>query len=113
VSSVIPNASVANGVLTAVLVAGHGALRVEFDGVIDQTALGEVVGLEILDLRSQLGDGEVPPAPRDGLPRWSYDDEIDAFYIRLTDDTAPIQKRVCGTAVLEGSGLLVSLEVPV
>jgi hypothetical protein len=113
VSSDAPSASVEGGVLTVILVANDGARRVDFDGVLDQTAFGEVVGVEILDLRSQLGDGEVPPGPTGGLPRWSYDDEIDAFYVRVAEDTAPIQKAVVGTAVLDGAGQLASLEVRV
>lgn len=105
--------SVENGLLTVVLVAGEASRRVEFDGVLDQAALGEIVGVEILGLRSQVGGGEVPAAPLGGLPRWSYDDEIDAFYVRLAEETAPIQKPVAGTAILDTSGRLTSLEVPV
>lgn len=108
-----PRASLEDGLLTVILIAGEVARRIDFDGVLDQTALGEAVGVEILDLRSQLGDGEVPPAPASGLPRWSYDSEIDAFYVRLADDTAPIQKPFTGAASLDHGGRLVSIEVPV
>jgi hypothetical protein len=113
VSGNTPSASIENGRLTIRFVASDSARRVDVEGVLDQTGLGEVVGVEILDLRSQLGGAEVPPTPGGGLPRWSYDAEIDAFYVRVADERAPIQKRVSGMAVLNGSGLLVSLEVPV
>lgn len=94
-------------------VAGGGAPRAGFDGIVDQNAFGDVVGVEILDLRSHLGSGRVPRGTAAGFPRWSYDEEIDAFYVRLTEETAPVQTRVAGTTVIDGAGVLLSLEVPV
>jgi uncharacterized protein YuzE len=112
-SDITPDALAKNGNLVIDLGLGAGARRVEFDGVIDLTDFGDVVGVEVLDLRQQLRGGIVSPPVHEGLPRWSYDDEIDAFYIRLLDSTAPRQQPITGTAVLDDSGRLTALEIPI
>lgn len=85
---------------------------VQFEGVVDRTDLGEVVGLEILDFRRQFSDVSPPSYSGTDLPRWSYDDEVDAFYLRLTDATATLQRPIVGTAALDGAGCVVALEIP-
>lgn len=106
-----PSAVVSDGVLTLKLATASGVREVDFDCVIDQTDLGHVVGIEILDLRQQIAGGQAPAPPSDGYPRWSYDAEIDAFYVRVADGRAQVQKAGSGIAYLDGKGQLSVLEV--
>lgn len=108
-----PSAVVSAGVLTLKLTATSGVREVDFDCVIDQTDLGDLVGIEMLDLRQQLGGGRAPTPPFDGFPRWSYDDEIDAFYARVAGGRAQVQKAGSGIAHVDVEGLLCVLEVRV
>lgn len=85
----------------------------DFDCVIDQTDLGEIVGIEILDLVRQLAGGRAPSAPLAGFPRWSYDEEIDAFYVHLADGRAQVQKSGSCTAYVDQEGQLNALELRV
>lgn len=97
--------------LTISLVAGTIERRARFDGVVDWDAFGGVVGLEILGLRSQVGDLDLPDAIGDTLPRWAYDEEMDALYVRLTGDTASIQASASGIATFDKGGRLLSIEL--
>jgi len=89
-----------------------GGHKVPFNGVVDVTDLGDLVGLEILDFRSQLGSAEPSPSAGDGLPRWTYDEEMDAFYVRVADGTADTQRTVVGTAALDGDGRVTQIRIP-
>ena len=100
-----------DGLLTVVLAGGSGDHYVAFEGVLDKTMMGEVIGLEILGVKQQLEGGHALPGPVVGFPRWSYDDEIDALYVRIADGSAHMQKMVSGTALLDGFGSILSLEV--
>lgn len=108
-----PSAVISDGVLTLKLTATLGVREIDFDCVVDQTDLGDVVGIEMLDLRQQLAGGRAPTRPFDGFPRWSYDDEIDAFYARVADGRAQVQKAGSGIAHMDVDGLLCVLEVRV
>jgi hypothetical protein len=83
---------------------------VPFEGVWDLNGLGEIVGVEVLDFRRQIGVKPPPPDPVAKLPRWSYDEEIDAFYVRLRNDNAPRQETRKGLALLDREGAVVALE---
>jgi uncharacterized protein YuzE len=113
VSGFKPSAVVSAGVLTLKLATASGAREVGFDCVIDQTDLGDVVGIEILDLRQQLAGGQAPASQPHGFPRWSYDQEIDALYVRVADGRAQVQKAGSGIAYLDPEGYLSVLEVRV
>lgn len=108
-----PSVLISDGVLNLRLGPEAGVREVDFDCVIDQTDLGDVVGIEVLDLRQQLGGGQVPIPPSDELPRWSYDAEIDAFYARVGEGRSQVQKAGSGVAHLNGEGLLTVLDVGV
>lgn len=108
-----PSVAVRVGVLTVTLAPTSGVTRVDFDCVIDQTDLGDVVGIEVLDLEQQLAGGRAPVPPSDGFPGWSYDKEIDAFYVRVADGRGQVQKAGSGTAYLDQEGQLSVLEVRV
>lgn len=83
---------------------------VPFEGVWDLNGRGEIVGVEVLDCRRQLGAPPPPLDPEAKLPRWSYDEEIDAFYARLRDDNAPRQETRKGLALFDCDGAVVALE---
>jgi uncharacterized protein YuzE len=105
-----PLAVVHDGVIKVFLGAGSPDRTTSFDAVIDRTDLGDVVGIEVLDLRRQVG-GSVRSVPSSGFPRWSYDDEIDALYIHLLDARAQVQVTASGMAALDGSDQIITLEV--
>jgi hypothetical protein len=87
--------------LVARLADATDAKHFDFECVVDMTGLEIVVGVEILDLRRQLqGATVVPRRDTDGF-RWSYDPEMDAFYLRVKDDSARIQKKARGVGVLD------------
>ena len=89
-----------------------GIRTLQFEGVIDRTDFGEVVGLEVLDFKMQFGDVSLPACIGEDLPRWSYDEEVDAFYLRLTGAMGTLQRSTIGTAALDDAGHVVSLEIP-
>ena len=82
-----------------------------FDAVLDLTGLGDVVGFEILDFRRQLNATSPPANELVPLPRWSYDDEIDAFYVRLAEGTASVQRSVVGLADVDERGRIIRLKI--
>lgn len=82
-----------------------------FQGTIDLTDFGEVVGLEILDFQRQLQTSTPVEIKKEGLPRWSYDDEIDAFYLRLSAEPASAQEPVVGIADVDDMSRLTRLNI--
>lgn len=71
---------------------------VEIECVLDLTYLGDVVGIEVLDLRKQLGGGSVSSFRAEGKVRWSYDDKIDALYIYIGHGSGQVQRSATATA---------------
>lgn len=85
---------------------------VEVACVVDQTDFGDVIGVEILDLRRQ--SGGLVEAPRaSGSVRWSYDAEIDAFYVHVMEGRSQVQTSVTGKISLNSAQRVVMLEVQV
>lgn len=109
----VPTARVADGLLRVQLADSAGDRRVSFGCVVDVTTLGAVVGVEILDVTQQLGiDARAVGSIRvtDDF-HWSYDPEVDAFYLRLRNEVAPVQKSSTGIAILDHQNRIVALEV--
>jgi hypothetical protein len=104
--------SVSDGVLVIQLSSSAGLRVVPFDCVVARARFGDPVGVEILDLKGQLGTAVHLPSQRDDNLRWSYDEEIDALYVRLSAHGSHGQRRVQGVARLDGWGTLVSLQIP-
>lgn len=107
-----PRVSISDGVLVITLSSAAGLRALPFEGVVARVHFGEPVGVEILDLKGQLGGTVTLPAQRDNTLRWSYDEEIDALYVRLSGHGSHGQRRVQGIARLDGWGVLVSLQIP-
>lgn len=85
---------------------------IEVACVIDQTDFGDVIGVEILDFRRQLRGGMIEAHPSADRVKWSYDQEMDAFYVHLTDGRSQVQTAVTGGVRLDSAQRVVLLEVP-
>jgi hypothetical protein len=107
-----PRVQICDGQLVIHLSNAVGLRVVPFDCMLDRACFGDPVGVEILDLKGQLGAAVTLPTQRDNVLRWSYDEEIDALYVRLSGHGSHGQRRVTGTARLDGWGCLVSLQIP-
>ena len=96
--------------LRIVLTTGEDIRAVPFEGVIDADDFGEIQGVEILGFREQIG---VPPpvSTSEKAIRWSYDHEVDAFYVRFSENMSSRQTTKSGQALLSGDGSVVALEV--
>jgi uncharacterized protein YuzE len=70
-----------------------GSEEIIVRAVVDEGADGELLGVEILNLLDQIG--------RDALSFWtgvdrpfSYDEEADAFYVRIRNGRSPHQRSI-------------------
>jgi hypothetical protein len=108
----MPSLQINRCVLRARLGDAPGAQRIDVDCVLDMTGMESVVGVEVLDLRRQLNGATVMPAPATAAFHWSYDPEIDAFYLRVQQDSARIQRKAKGVAIVDEHDRLVAIEVP-
>jgi uncharacterized protein YuzE len=101
------------GSARVVFKATEPAQEVPFECVLDLDDFGEILGIEVLDFNRQIG---VKPSPYDsskGMPRWSYDKEIDALYVRFIDRRSPRQEVREGSAFVDPQGSVVCLEAKV
>jgi hypothetical protein len=112
VSDFRPSAAVDQGVLRMQLLDSSPARSLDIDCVVDLTDFDEVVGIEVLDLTTQLEGGTVDPPRQDSTIRWSYDGEMDALYLHVADGRGQVQRRSTARAQLDSSGRLVQLDVP-
>ncbi len=84
--------------------------------VLDFDQFGDVLGVEILNLKDQAGSScldvveEVLKGSVTAL-RYSYDDEVDAFYLRMSEGQSVDQKAVDGVLVLNDKGQIASLRI--
>ena len=100
--------------LRATIAPGQPAVRKGVKCVLDRDDFRDVIGVEILGIRGQLGrDASVRPGVAGPNVRWSYDEEMDAFYLHLRPGTASHQEPVEGLASLNADGELVALEIPI
>jgi uncharacterized protein YuzE len=86
---------------------------VEVACVVDQTDFGDVIGVEILDFRRQLTGGMIEGLRSAGQIKWSYDPEMDALYVHLTDGRSQVQVSVIGRISLDSSQRVVLLEAAI
>lgn len=112
-SGSLPSMS-SNGVTISIQFSDSATFRsVEVDCVIDQTDFGDVIGVEIIGLHRQLSGGLIDAPRTSGGVRWSYDNEIDSFYVHVMEGRSQVQTRVTGKVSLDASQRVVLLEVPV
>jgi len=98
------------GPWTIDLAPGEISREIQCDGIIDLNGLGELVGVEILDFRRQTG-AMTPQSGGNALPKCGYDAEIDAFYVRITKGSSPIQKKAKGTVALDAENHMLGVTV--
>jgi hypothetical protein len=109
-----PRVQLGDGFMLILLSSAAGLRAVSFECVVNRAHFGDPVGLEILDLKAQLGSSvRLPSQRRESMLRWSYDEEIDALYVRLSGHGSHGQRRVTGTARLDAWGCLVALQIPI
>lgn len=109
----LPSATLHNGTLVIRFLEATVSQSVEVACIIDQTDFGDAVGIEILDFRRQLSGGLLQGPRSAGVVRWSYDDEIDAFYVHVMNGRSQSQTSVVGIVGLDDAQRVVLLEAPV
>jgi uncharacterized protein YuzE len=112
VSAFVPIAERQNDRLRVTLRPSSGVLSsTSLACVVDLTYLGDVVGVEILDFGRQLSGGVAPISPKGGGVRWSYDPEMDAFYIHVAEGSGQVQRKATAVAFLDSDGQLTAIEL--
>ncbi len=91
------------------------AREIATEFVLDHNGFGDVVGIEILNLKYQAGPNVLEGCDQASLAtedaNTSYDDDADAFYIKLIGNERSIDQVVAkGTLVLDHEGHLIRLE---
>jgi uncharacterized protein YuzE len=82
--------------------------------VLDFNQFGEVIGIEILDLAFNAGKGcmlriaQCVPTEGDGV-RYSYDEDSDSFYLRVTAGNSLDQKTVDGQLSFDAEGRITAM----
>jgi uncharacterized protein YuzE len=84
--------------------------------VVDLDSERQTIGIEILNLLNQIGRRgldliECSSSTPRSLPRCSYDREVDAFYLRFSDQRSDDQRALVGCLYLDDSGRLTSLSL--
>jgi uncharacterized protein YuzE len=86
---------------------------VDVHSVVDLDDFGEVVGIEVLDWSRQLEGGRLEGSSPSHSVRWSYDDEIDAIYFRLSGGRGQAQRSVIAVTGIDVEGLVVRMDVSI
>lgn len=81
-----------------------------FECIIDVDPYNTPLGVEILGFTEQLLS-KPPPCDQDTIPRWSYDAEVDAFYLRLGSGRSLNPIKTVGTASIGSSGEVLGFEI--
>ena len=79
-------------------------LPIEF--VLDIDKFGEIIGVEIMDLVADAGEGCLQFI-QNSSATFSYDEEADAFYLRLDEGTSLDQKVVEGKLLVDKEGQII------
>src|SRR2546421_10646171 len=112
-SNSLPSARMNNSILCVHFLDSPVARSVEVASVVDQNDFGDVTGVEILDLRRQLTGGVVDAPAASGRVRWSYDSEVDAFYVHVMEGRSQVQTSVTSEVSLDAAERVVSMKIPV
>lgn len=107
----VASCEVADGLFHVRMAESSAATELPAECVVDRTGMGEIVGIEILDFRRQLGGATVSPGSDSGALHWSYDPEMDAFYVRCAREHAPVQIKTTCVALLDPERRVVELIV--
>ena len=82
--------------------------------VLDYDAMGNVIGIEIINLKLHAGPnslGAIDRSLRSTLARmnYNYDDDSDCFYLQLAKDASIDQKAVDGVMTFNQEGEIIAL----
>ena len=111
--NLFPAATVDDGTVSIRFADQLPSQSIDVKCIVDLTDFGDVIGVEVLDWRRQLSGGVLDAQSARGPVRWSYDDEIDAFYIHLTEGRRQIQRSTVASVGLDSNRCVVRLQVPI
>ena len=111
--SLFPAAAVDDGAVSIRFADQLPSQSIEVKCTVDLTDFGDVIGVEVLDWRRQLSDGVLDAQSVRGPVLWSYDEEIDAFYIHVTEGRSQIQRSAVAEVGLDSNRRVVLLKVPI
>jgi uncharacterized protein YuzE len=108
-----PSADMSSGKLSVELMSAVTDRTAYFDCIVDANDFAEVLGIEILAFREQIGSTPPPPpALEQNLARWSYDAGSDSLYIWLANGIKAQRQHKCrGLAFLDKEGVAGKIEV--
>ena|SRR5437867_2329006 len=113
-TSFVPSVGFVSGCLLLRLDDSEGVYRRPFRCILDRDPFGDITGVEILDIRRQLDGAVVTSSTVTRDFRWSYDPDVDAFYVHIQRGSSltPTQESCDGVALVSADNRLVSLEIP-
>lgn len=106
-----PTVTRSDGLLVVVLASLESSTEARVNSVLDVTAFGDVIGVEILDLRRLTGGFEPAQPSGDAVVRWAYDEEIDAFYLHVSSERASTQRSATCRVHLDVDHHMVALTI--
>jgi uncharacterized protein YuzE len=83
--------------------------RIEF--VLDIDRFGEVIGIEIMDLVAHAGE-HCLQVIQNSNTSYSYNEDADAFYLRLNEGASLDQKVVDGKLLVDKGGQIIGFRAP-
>ena len=89
--------------------------HLDIELILDFNQFHDVVGIEILNLKIEAGEfcleevANVISSAKKGLS-YSYDEESDSFYLRITDERSIDQEAVDGKLILDRKGQIVGFK---
>ena len=103
-----------DGVEVEICSSGSSAQTLSVEFVLDLNQSGTVIGIEVLNLQLEAGGSFLNRireriGTMDGSMKYSYDGEVDAFYLQLYDEVSADQVAVDGIIILNEKGEIVSL----
>jgi hypothetical protein len=110
-NGLFPRVDISDSMMSIYFMAVAAAQSFVVTCVMDYTDFGDLVGIEVLDWRKQLSGGRIDGPSVSEYPRWSYDDEIDALYIRTSDARGQNQQRTTASVDLDASQRVVALQI--
>jgi hypothetical protein len=110
-SELFPRVEVNDCMMSIYFMAAEAAKSYVVTCVMDYTDFGDLVGIEVLDWRDQLSGGHIDGPSPSGYPRWSYDAEIDALYVRTSDARGQNQQRTTASVDVDASQRVAALQI--
>jgi hypothetical protein len=108
-----PSVVAADGIVTIYFSDSAVSESLEIKCVVDMTDFADLLGIEVLRWGQQLFGAKIV-APSDSKSvRWTYDEDVDALYIRLRHGRSQIQKSTTCSVSLDESKHVICLQLSV